>query len=86
MLSIFLSVYFLSDKLAKHTQKMSLFCFHLLIYLKFVCCNHSTKGDVGVYKVFSSSDLTLLFYRVYFWFILDLRRTKNKHKCAYFKL
>ena len=37
-------------------------------------------------KVFSSSDLTLLFYRVYLCFILDQRRTKNKHNCACFKL
>ena len=44
------------------------------------------KGCVGVCKVFSSIDLTLLFYRVCLWFILDLRRTKTKYNCAYFRL
>ena len=39
-----------------------------------------------VHKVFTSIDLMLLFYRVYLCLILDLRRTKNAHNCAYFKL
>ena len=42
---------------------MCLFCFHLLIL---------------IYKVFYSSDLTLLFYSVYLCFILNLRRDNNK--------
>ena len=61
-------------------KMMCLFCFDLLTYSQFVCYNHSRKRGVGVYKVVNSSDLTL-FYRVKFCFLLDLRRTKNKHKC-----
>ena len=41
---------------------------------------------MGVYKIFNSTDLTLLFYSVYFYFPLDLRRTENKHNCTYFIL
>ena len=44
------------------------------------------KRNVGVYKVFNSNDLTLLFYSVYLYFILDLRRDNKKHNCTYFKL
>ena len=44
------------------------------------------KKGMGVYKVFSSGDLTLMFYGVYLRFNIGLRRTKNKHNCAYFKL
>ena len=40
------------------------------------------QNDMGVYKVFNSSDLTL-FYRVYLWLILDLRRTKDKRTCVH---
>ena len=35
------------------------------------------KRSVGVYKVLNSNDLTLLVYRHYLSFILDLRRMKN---------
>ena len=35
------------------------------------------KRSVGVYKVLNSNDLTLLVYRHYLCFILDLRRMKN---------
>ena len=44
------------------------------------------KRYMGVYKVFNSSDLMLLFYKDYFCFILDQRRTNSKHNCVYFKL
>ena len=43
------------------------------------------QNDMGVYKVFNSSDLTL-FYRVYLCLILDLRRTKDKRTCVHFIL
>ena len=56
MLSLSFCVYFLSDKLAKHTWKMYLLCFHLLIFSKSICYNHSLKGGL-----FNSSDLTLVF-------------------------
>ena len=37
-------------------------------------------------KKINSIDLTFSFYRVYLYFILDLRITKNKHNCEYFIL
>ena len=57
-----------------------------LIYFQFVFYNHSTKRIVCVYNISSSSDFMLLFYRVYFCIMLDLKRTKSKHKCVYFKV
>ena len=44
------------------------------------------KRSVGVYKVLNSNDLTLLFYSVYIYFTIDLRRDNNKRNCGYFKL
>ena len=38
---------------------------------------------MSVYRVFNSSDLMSLFYRVYLCFLLDLRRTNNKHNCIF---
>ena len=38
---------------------------------------------MSVYRVFNSSDLTSLFYRVYLCFLLDLRRSNNKHNCIF---
>ena len=35
---------------------------------------------MGVYKVFGSNNLTLLFYNVYLCFICDLRRDSSKRK------
>ena len=44
------------------------------------------KRSVGVYKVLNSNDLTLLFYSVYIYFIIDLRRDNNKRNYGYFEL
>ena len=46
--------------------------------LLLVCLLQSShKRDMGVYKVFNSYDLMLLFYSVYLCFILDLRRKQQ---------
>ena len=65
---------------------MGFFCSLFLIHFQFVFYNHSTKRIVCVYNISSSSDFMLLFYRVYFCIMLDLKRTKSKHKCVYFKV
>ena len=76
-------IFFSLDKLAKHASKNV--CFHLLIYSQFLLQSQYKRG-MGVYKVFNSNDLTLLFYSVYIYFILDLRRDNNKYNCVYFQL
>ena len=73
----FLFFFFSLDKLAKHSSS-NLFLVSLL--------QSQYKRGMGVYKVFNSNDLTLLFYSVYIYFILDLRRDNNKYNCVYFQL
>ena len=46
--SVSFSVYISSDELAKQTEKMYLFCFHLLMYSKSICYNHSTKWGYSI--------------------------------------
>ena len=61
-------------------KKGVLFCTSLICQVcveACVCDRTPHMSKTGVYKVFRSTDLTLLFYRVYLYFPLDLRRTEN---------
>ena len=86
ILSVSLFFYFSSDKLNKLIEKnvFILFSFSNLILVSLL--QSWQKRTVGVYKVFNSNHLTLLFYSVYLYFILDLTRGIKKHNCPYFKL
>ena len=76
MLSISLSVYFSSDKLAKLTDEICVLFSSSNLPLD--CLLQSWhKRDVGVNKVFNCSDLTLLFCRVHLCFIFDLKNQKR---------
>ena len=82
MLSVFLSIYFLSDHgddqinlLNIHKNVFVLFSsFNLLL----VCPLQSEhRRGLDFYNIFNSSDLTLLFDLVPVFFILYLRKTKK---------
>ena len=82
MLSVFLSIYFLSDHgddqinlLNIHKNVFVLFSsFNLLL----VCLLQSEhRRGLDFYNLFNSSDLTLLFDLVPVFFILYLRKTKK---------
>ena len=82
MLSVFLSIYFLSDH---GDDQINLLNIHKIVFVLFssfnlllVCLLQSEhRRGLDFYNIFNSSDLTLLFDLVPVFFILYLRKTKK---------
>ena len=81
MVSVFLSVYFLTyhgDDQINLLNKVNVFTLFSSSNLLLVCLLQSEhRRDVDLYNKFSSSDLTLLFNVVPVFFILYPRKTKK---------